>query len=184
MSQHIRDSESFYAAALDILAEHGYAGLKLAPLCARLGVSTGSFYHHFDNWAGFTGRLIDHWHQQRTTLLVDLVEAEPDPIHRLKVLHDVAMSLPFAAEAAIRTWSAIDPAVRTVQAAVDQERYAIVFATFRTMISEEEADRFARTALFLVVGRELASADGPDEAADASLSWGLSRLINAATGQD
>ncbi|MFJ2758986.1 TetR/AcrR family transcriptional regulator [Nocardioides sp. NPDC087217] len=182
MSQPVRAEESFYDAGLEILASDGYAGLKLAPLCAHLGVTTGSFYHRFDNWADFTGRLIAHWHQQRTTMLVNLVAAEPDPIHRLKMLHDVAMSLPHRAEAAIRAWSAIDPSVRAVQAAVDEERYQVVLETFRALVPEQDAMSYARTALFLVAGRELAGDDSShDETADATLSWALRLLINTAT---
>ena len=183
MSQPARDENSFYAAALDILAKDGYAGLKLAPLCAHLGVTTGSFYHHFDNWADFTSRLINHWHRQRTTVFVALVAAEPDPVHRLKMLHDVAMSLPYRAEAAIRTWSAIDPSIHAVQAAVDEERYQVVLETFAALAPEQEAASYARTALFLVTGRELASVNGTDESADATLSWALQLLISTATNR-
>ena len=46
--------ESFFETGLEILAELGFGGLKLAEVCGRLGVTTGSFYHYFRNWNNYT----------------------------------------------------------------------------------------------------------------------------------
>ncbi|MDT5106509.1 MAG: hypothetical protein QOI25_4022 [Mycobacterium sp.] len=39
--------QSYFDAGLDVLSDLGYGGLKLAEVCNRLGVTTGSFYHYF-----------------------------------------------------------------------------------------------------------------------------------------
>ena len=40
----------FVDCAFEILAESGHKGLTIHELCRKVGVSTGSFYHHFANW--------------------------------------------------------------------------------------------------------------------------------------
>ncbi len=49
---------AYFEKGLEILSEVGYGGLKLAEVCLRVGVSTGSFYHFFDNWPKYTRELI------------------------------------------------------------------------------------------------------------------------------
>jgi AcrR family transcriptional regulator len=39
--------EAYFQTGLDVLSDLGYGGLKLAEVCNRLGVTTGSFYHYF-----------------------------------------------------------------------------------------------------------------------------------------
>ena len=46
--------DAYYDTGLDVLSDLGYGGLKLAEVCRRLGVTTGSFYHYFDELVGAT----------------------------------------------------------------------------------------------------------------------------------
>src|SRR4030081_1434875 len=41
--------EAYFATGLAVLSDLGYGGLKLAEVCNRLGVTSGSFYHYFSN---------------------------------------------------------------------------------------------------------------------------------------
>ncbi len=43
--------EAYFETGLEVLADLGYGGLKLAEVCNRLGVTTGSFYHYFASWS-------------------------------------------------------------------------------------------------------------------------------------
>ncbi|MFT4263817.1 MAG: TetR/AcrR family transcriptional regulator [Nocardioides sp.] len=171
-----RTVATYFDAALRLLDTEGYGGLKLAPLCKEIGLTTGAFYHNFASWSDFTTQLLRYWHEERTTRLIAIMNTEPDPIARLELLLATATALPHGAEAAIRVWSTIDPEVRAVQLAVDSERIAVVIETFSEMVGRAEAVHFARTALYLLIGHELA---GP--ASDpASLSWALRNLISLA----
>ena len=49
--------ESYFETGLEILADTGFGGLKLAEVCRRLGVTSGSFYHYFTNWGTYTRKL-------------------------------------------------------------------------------------------------------------------------------
>ncbi len=100
--------------------------MKLAEVCRRLGVTTGSFYHYFENWSAYTHALIEHWLAESTQERVNQLRADPDPRRRIDAIIDVGLNLPHGAEAAIRVWSAIDPQVRTVQEDVDRQRFEVL----------------------------------------------------------
>ncbi|MGV0810714.1 TetR/AcrR family transcriptional regulator [Mycolicibacterium boenickei] len=147
--------ESYFETGLDVLSDLGYGGLKLAEVCNRLGVTTGSFYHYFPNWAAYTRELIAHWRQARTLRVVEAVRADHDPHHRIETLIGETLALPHGAEAAIRVWSSLDPEVYTVQAAVDQLRFDILFESALELIGDERNARyFAAWGVYLIVGFE------------------------------
>ena len=169
--------EAYYDCALAILAESGYGALKQAAVCERLGITTGAFYHNFSSWAEFTSGLLAYWREEQSARLIALVDAEPDPLLRLKMLLDIAASLPHSAEGAIRVWSTIDPMVAEAQAWVDAARLEVVRETFEQLVPPEEAEHYARTAVYLVTGHELGGAQRRNE----TLVFGLQLLIEAAT---
>ncbi|ALE79138.1 hypothetical protein WY02_12605 [Pseudonocardia sp. AL041005-10] len=102
-------AEQYYDAAMSILAREGAAGLKIGPLCRSLGVTSGSFYHHFGGWAGFVRGLLRYWEAEQTDRIVELARATADPVERIDVVKQLTVALRHDAEAAIRAWAQIDP---------------------------------------------------------------------------
>jgi AcrR family transcriptional regulator len=107
---------------MTILGERGQAGLKIAPLCRELGVTSGSFYHHFGSWAGFVEAMLTHWEAEQTQTLLALTWQAEDPWERVTVMKNLAVTVPHEAEAAIRAWGKLDPAVGHAQQRVDAAR--------------------------------------------------------------
>ncbi len=70
---------AYFEAGLELLAERGHGGLTIAALCERLGVTKGSFYHHFDDMAGYVRLLLGHWEDEHATRLIALSESVTDP---------------------------------------------------------------------------------------------------------
>ncbi|KUI32801.1 TetR family transcriptional regulator [Mycobacterium sp. IS-1496] len=160
--------EGYFETGLAVLADQGYGGLKLAEVCNRLGVTTGSFYHYFANWSAYTRELVEYWRQQRTVRIIDAVRAVSDPRRRIETLIEEALALPHGAEAAIRVWSSIDRDVHTVQAGVDRQRYDIMRESSLELIGDErQAEVFAAWCVYILVGYEQATIP-PDEDA---LRW-------------
>jgi AcrR family transcriptional regulator len=150
--------ESYFEAGLEILADRGFGGLKLAELCSRLGVTTGSFYHYFSGWNAYTKELLGYWRQDRTVRLIEVIRAQPDPRRRIQAIIDVALSLPHGAEAAIRAWSSVDAEVLDVQREVDQERFDVIFeAAFDIVGDARQAQTYASWAVYVFVGYEQAT---------------------------
>ncbi len=172
----VSSRESFFSAGLDVLSEQGYGGLKLATVCRRLDVSTGSFYHYFSSWSAYTQQLVAHWHEGMTVQVIEAMQDEPDPRLRIDRLIEAGLTLPHSAEAAIRTWSAIDPKVHEVQAAVDRQRFDVVHdAALQILQNPRQAQLFADWAVYLLVGYEQAILP-PDTA---GLRWIVGQLLEA-----
>lgn len=165
--------DSWFDAAQQILATEGYGGLKLAPLCKRLGVTTGSFYHSFDNWQDFTDSLLANWLRERTELLVEIARQDPDPIKRLQLLISNVVAFNHRAEAAIRVWAGVDEKVAAIQRKVDEGRYAAALEALEALVGPDLAPGFAVWGLSTAVGYELLSEAHPPE----RLQWALGRLL-------
>jgi AcrR family transcriptional regulator len=172
----VESREAYFETGLDVLSDLGYGGLKLAEVCNRLGVTTGSFYHYFPGWPAYTRELVGHWMQARTVQVVEALRAEPDPRRRIDTLIQVGLGLPHGAEAAIRVWSSVDPEVYTVQAAVDQQRFDIMFeSAFEILQNKRQAQMFAAWGVYLLVGYEQATLP-PDTDA---MKWIVGQLLDA-----
>jgi len=112
----------YIETALAILADRGFHGLNIGELCQRLGVTSGSFYHHFGSWDDFVQALLQHWENEQTNRLLEMANLHSDARERIEVLKQLAVVLPHEAEAAIRAWSKNRAPVATVQQRVDARR--------------------------------------------------------------
>lgn len=166
----------FYEAAQDILSTDGYGALKLAAVCRRLQVTTGAFYHSFGSWQEFTDALLAHWRNERTTLMIEVIRRQSDPVTQLQVLAGAGSDLQHRAEAAIRVWAGVDPRVGEVQRQVDEERYGIVLEAMTALVGAEHADRFTKWGMSTLVGYEQLS----DHYAREDLFWSLQQILEVA----
>lgn len=146
-------AEQYYEAAMSILARDGAAGLKIGPLCRSLGVTSGSFYHHFGGWAGFVRGLLRYWEAEQTERVVELARATADPVERMLVVKRLTVDLRHDAEAAIRAWSQIDAEVGRAQSRVDvQRRIALEQVVGAVVEDRSEAHRLAVLGISLMAG--------------------------------
>lgn len=110
-------------AGQDVLRDVGISGLKLAQLTKRLGVSTGSFYHHFNDFDDYLGALADHYSLERVKGELDTTLAGgPGPLARMRRLARLSIrQRTFELDHAMRIWATMDPrAERTVRQAESQ----------------------------------------------------------------
>lgn len=168
--------DTWFEGANEILATEGYGSLKLAPLCKRLGVTTGSFYHSFDNWQDFTDALLEAWLRERTQQTVDIVRQHDDAVERLLMLAQASAELLHRTEAAIRVWAGVDERVGIVQRKVDEGRYQVVLEAMTQIVGAEDAERFAVWGLSTLIGYEMiADVHGREH-----LLWSLEQVLAAA----
>jgi AcrR family transcriptional regulator len=151
----VAGATDYVVAALDVLAETGSEGLTIATLCRRLEVTKGSFYHHFAGMPAFTSALLRYWEREHSERLIAISAQTPDAVERIGVLTDIAVSLPHAAESAIRAWARSSPEVAQVQARVDRRRERHLDEAFRAVgLTPELARLQARMALALLIGAQ------------------------------
>jgi AcrR family transcriptional regulator len=63
--------EDWLRSALETMRKQGVDGVKVAPLAARMGVTTGSFYWHFKNRRELLNALLDFWERSMTDSAIE-----------------------------------------------------------------------------------------------------------------
>jgi AcrR family transcriptional regulator len=147
--------EHYFEAALEIVANEGFEALTIAKLCQRLGVTIGSFYHHFKGSEAFLQAFYGYWETEHAFHLADRARQEPDPVARLALLKRLSAGLPHRAEAAIRSWSPTHPDAAAAQKRVDEARIGIVGDTLRQLgLPPGRARTLAVMAVGVLVGTQ------------------------------
>ncbi|HET6989010.1 MAG TPA: TetR/AcrR family transcriptional regulator [Kribbella sp.] len=145
-------------AGLELLADEGAPAVTIERLTGKLGVTKGSYYHHFKGAAGYRTALLEYFEAQFTTRLIDTIEREPDaePAAKLQHLLRLVLSDPdnAALEIAVRAWALQDPEVRAAQERVDQARTAYLQELCRGLKADVDADRFAQLLYLILIGAE------------------------------
>ncbi len=147
--------QDYFEVALRVLGEQGHEALTIAVLCDLLGVSKGSFYHHFGGWPGFMEALLTHWEQTSTVRVAEMASRIDDPAARSGLLHKMAMAVNLDAEAAIRVWARSEPIAQQVQERVDQARITVVTDLIALQLPRSEARRLAELTHAVLVGIQL-----------------------------
>lgn len=146
----------YYAVAMKLLAEGSHDSLTIAALCDELGVSKGSFYHHFGGWSGFVTGLLEAWERESTLEIKEAAERIDAVGTKFRILAALVEAIPHDAEAAIRVWSHTDPPVKAAVDRVDRIRKAMVTDFFALTVPKADAGLLAELALSALVGNQLA----------------------------
>ena len=116
---------------LDVLAETGLSGLRVEVLARRLGVTKGSFYHHFVDLGDYRRALLGHYEQTCTREHLDANAALDGlpALTRLERLADTVQhleSVHSGLELSLRGWATQDDDARQTMARVDALRTAYI----------------------------------------------------------
>jgi AcrR family transcriptional regulator len=150
--------ERWLEAGLRVLASEGAAGVRIDRIAAKLGLSKGSFHHHFDGADGYKRDLLSHFE----TITVDALERAIDdagaPDDTRAILGRLTdLTAPGGSdlyrpklEVAVRAWATWDPDVRAVQARIDKARLAALQRVWRTRVTGDDEARVAALLPYLV----------------------------------
>lgn len=137
-------------AGQDLLCEIGTAGLKLSALTERLGVSTGSFYHHFTDMDSYLTALANHFSTaEMQSLLAKASEGNADGLTRIRRLARISIdNRLFELARAMRAWAVSDR--RAADAIAESEVLTLNFLTDAFAdIGFDRADASLRAHLLL-----------------------------------
>lgn len=116
--------------AFQALCDGGIDALRIEPLARQLGITKGSFYHHFADRRALHLAVLETWEQLGTSAIIDAVEGDAeDPASRFRALIDLVFrSDPTndAIESAIRGWASTDPVAAAATKRVDERRIGYV----------------------------------------------------------
>lgn len=145
-----------------VLREHGIGELKLATVTRRLGVSTGSFYHHFVDFDDYLGAVANHYSADQVHLLVEkAAEGGADPLTRIRRLRQLSIRQAFfQLDAAMRVWGATDRRAALVMRKAEEIVLGFLARAFLDLgFERDEAALRARMLLSVNVAR--LEADAP-----------------------
>ena len=116
--------QDWISSGLRTLATDGGSALKVAAMAAALGVSRGSFYWHFRDFADFRAQLLHSWRDRTVDQVNREFEDNDGGSGRLQRLVKRAFFGKRGLDRAIRIWAAEDSEVAAMVAAVDASRVA------------------------------------------------------------
>lgn len=145
------DRERWLETALNVVASEGGARLRIESLVQSLGVTKGSFYHHFKSREDFVRALIDYWSKEFTeSIIASVSDHDGTPSERLlELTQQVEAEGLDQYDIAFRSWAAQDPVVAEALKEVDLMRYEFVHSVFEA-IGFSGLDLQMRVRLFLV----------------------------------
>lgn len=147
--------EQWVRAGWEALREGGASAVRVEALARKIGVTKGSFYHHFTGRDALLQALLEAWHQRGTEALIAQADQEGSPVARFEKLCAVVFEPgehePL--EVVMRSWAAMDARAREVVEAVDARRLSYVEALLHEVgFSPEVASLRARMLYRVVIG--------------------------------
>ena len=138
-------------AAIQLLVEAGIGAVSVDRLAANLGITRGSFYHHFADREDLLRALLDYWADRWSYAVREQIAGLGlDPGTTLFALMKAIRNNRAADyDAPIRAWALHDPVARAVVEQVDQARLDFVRSQFEALgFSGLDAENRARLYLY------------------------------------
>jgi len=148
-----KSKEDWLEVGLKTIGTAGIDGLTIQNMTDQLGVTKGSFYHHFTNMEHFEEALITFWADQYLSTAGDLPGSASERLDLLDRIMEEAFSRITEPEVAIRAWAHRDNRVGELVAKVDHVRNEFVLNVFRSLAtSDKEAELMADLFSAMLVG--------------------------------
>jgi AcrR family transcriptional regulator len=176
-------------AAMDVIAEHGPKGIRIAALCDRLGVTKGSFYWHFESREDLLNAVLAEWRRRMTVDVTGRLESAGEPPAMLRrALSLIRKKRPTrqgAIERSVRQWARTDAVAEGAVVEVDGLRRDFFQSVFRKAgHGEADARRRAYVAYAIMMGDSvLQETAGRDVETEAYLDDVVGLLMPGCSGR-
>jgi len=172
--------DAWIEAALKALGEGGPEAVRVEVLAASLGVSKGGFYWHFKDRQALLGEMLDTWEKAVVGDVIASVESMPaDPRAKLQQLFELAPSVDFAVELALRDWARRDGEVAERVRQIDSRRMEYLRSLFGQFCADED-DVEARSmlAFSLFIGSYFIAVEHGERSRAEVLQLAIDRLLS------
>jgi len=129
---------------LKLLSSQGIDSLKIETICKELGLTKGSFYHHFNNYEDFLNELLEYWNETYTLHIVKEIEKHQDNVlKQIEIINEMMYSKDLNIEVQFRILGMKDEKVQKYIETIDIYRLEIIKSIQRKLVpkaTEEEVD--------------------------------------------
>jgi AcrR family transcriptional regulator len=145
--------QDWLTQGLKTLARQGLPGLTIDNLAGKMGLTKGSFYHHFKNSRDFEDQLVAFWAEQYLSTATSVPLEEDDPLALLDTIMAEAFAPSTEPEIAIRAWAYQDERVRAYVERVDIVRRQFLQQVFKQLsVDPAQASRMADMLFSVLIG--------------------------------
>lgn len=171
-------------AALKALGKGGPEAVRVEALAASLGVSKGGFYWHFKDRQALLGEMLDTWEKAVVEDVIAGIESTPaDPRAKLRQLFELAPSVDFAVELALRDWARRDGEVAERVRRIDSERMEYMRSLFGQFCANEDDVEVRSMLVFsLFIGSYFIAVEHGDKSRAEVLQLTIDRLLSESWG--
>jgi len=171
-------------AALRALGEGGPDAVRVEALAAGLGVSKGGFYWHFKDRQALLEEMLDSWEKAVVEDPIASVESQPaDPRAKLQQLFELAPSVDFAVELALREWARRDSDVAERLHRIDTRRMEYLRLLFGQFCADEgDVEARSMLAFSLFIGSYFISVEHAGRTRSQVLQLAIDRLLSESWG--
>lgn len=137
------------------MCEAGIDAVKIAPLAADMGVTTGSFYWHFKNRQELLDALLDYWESEMTDAAISAARRyAASPAERILYVMETVMAGNLARyDLAIWHWARSDPDANRVFKRVLKKRFSFAAWMFSEAgFSRQQAEIRGRMMVVYMMG--------------------------------
>jgi AcrR family transcriptional regulator len=132
-----------------LLISGGLGGVTLATLTRELGVTSGSFYHHFTDFRHYLDALADYYSEENVERIEEAWDADAAPAERLRRLHVLREQWDVARlDSAMRVWATSDERARSAVARLDDKLIEMIRAAFTDLGFSYEQARIRALLVF------------------------------------
>lgn len=147
-------ADDWIRTGLKLLASEGSEALTVDRLMSEMGLSKGSFYHHFSGRDDYILHLMTAWKTEMTTDIIRQVERGSTGQEKYNILkRALARSFAPEVEAAVRNWARQSPEILSVVHDVDRLRTDSLFSILLVMgMTRSHARKMARMIYSSFIG--------------------------------
>ena len=125
--------ELWLEAGQELLRRGGIVAVKLQALTEELGLTTGSFYHHFGGMKDFVEELANYYGTGQAQTLLASVDAT-DPRDRLRAVMKISRERRMVPlDAAMRDWAGSNPLAAAAVRAADELLLRFIAKAFQDL---------------------------------------------------
>lgn len=144
------DRAGWLDAAIETLGRSGIAAVSIVQLANDLGVTRGSFYHHFNDRHDLLQSMLDYWEKTWTIEVREEIQTlELSAEEKLQALvQSIRQNRAAEHDAPFRAWALYDPLARSYLERIDEIRLNYIRSLFEeTGFSGIDAENRARLLL-------------------------------------